>query len=89
MYTAVAKEIRGLFDRGTFKVILREEVPTDANVLPGRFILAIKSTEDGEINYKARFVIGGHRDKMKHLMVHNSATLQPQSIRLFLAQAIS
>jgi len=87
MSDAIKKEVRGLFERNTFKVILREEVPTDANVLPGRFVLAIKSTEDGEVKYKARFVIGGHRDKQKHLMVHNSATLQPQSIRLLLALA--
>jgi len=53
----------------------------------GKSSLAIKSTEDGEIKYKARFVIGGHRDKQKHLMVHNSATLQPQSIRLLLSLA--
>ena len=47
MTEAVKKEVKGLFERGTFKVILREEVPADANVLPGRFPLAIKSTEDG------------------------------------------
>lgn len=34
--------------------------------------------------------MGGHRDKQKHLMVHNSTTLEPQSIRLllFLARAL-
>jgi len=87
MSEAIKKEVHGLFEKGTFKVILREEVPNDGNVLPGRFVLAIKSTEDGEVKYKARFVMGGHRDKQKHLMVHNSATLQPQSIRLLLALA--
>lgn len=83
----IKEEVRGLSDRGTFKVTLHEEVPTDSNVLPGRFVLAIKSTEDGEVKYKARFVTDGHRDKQKHLMVHNSANLQPQSIRVFLALA--
>lgn len=38
---------RGLLDRGTFSVILRVKVPKDANVLPVRFVLAIKSNEDG------------------------------------------
>ena len=47
------KEIRNLLDRGTFKDILREDIPSDGNVLPGRFDLAIKSTEDGEIKFKA------------------------------------
>lgn len=87
MGAAVRKEIKGLLDRGTFKVILREEVPPDANVLPGRFVLAIKSSIDGEVKFKARYVIGGHRDKLKHMMVHSATTLQPQSIRLLLALA--
>ena len=88
MAQAIEKEVRGLFNRGTFEIIGKEDVPTDANILPGRFVLAIKSTEDGSIKYKAIFVMGGHRDKHKHLMVHNSCTLQPQSIRLLLALAV-
>lgn len=87
MSEAIKKEVRGIFDRGTFKIILPEDVPTDGNGLPGRLVLAIKSTEDGEVKYKARFVIGGHRDKKKNLMVHNSATQQPPSIRLLLSLA--
>lgn len=87
MTQAKKNEIRGLLERGTFRVILREEVPRDANVLPGRFVLAIKSTEDGQVKFKARYVIGGHRDRMKAYMVHNATTLQPQSIRLLLALA--
>ena len=87
MSQAKRDEIRGLLDRGTFSVILREEVPPDGNVLPGRFVLAIKSAEDGQVKFKARYVIGGHRDRMKALMVHSAAPLQPQSIRLLLALA--
>ena len=87
MENAKAKEIRNLLSRGTFKVILKEDIPPDGNVLPGRFVLAIKSTEDNKVIYKARYVIGGHRDKFKDMMVHTSTTLQPQSIRLLLAMA--
>jgi len=47
MDDAKRSEIRNLLQRGTFKVILREELPPDGNILPGRFVLAIKSTEDG------------------------------------------
>ena len=32
-------------------------------------------------------MIGGHRDKLKKLMVHSSQTLQPSSIRLLLTIA--
>lgn len=57
------------------------------NVLPGCFVLVIKATEDGQEKYKARYVVGGHRDKLKKMMVHSSQTLQPSSIRLLLALA--
>lgn len=87
MTQAKKDEIRGLLDRGTFSVLLREEIPQDANVLPGRFILAIKSAEDGKIKFKARYVSGGHRDRIKDLIVHSAATSQPQSIRILLAVA--
>lgn len=73
-------EIRALFDRGTFKIILRKDVPPDAKILAGRFIastilLVIKSTENGQTKFKARYVISGHRARMKDMMVHDAATL--------------
>lgn len=89
MVEAIEKEVTGLINAGTFLVILREGIPSDANILPGRFVLVIKSGKDGKIKYKARFVIGGHRDKLKDMMVHAASTLQPQSIRLLLALAAS
>ena len=72
MQKAKLDEIRNLMKRGTFKVVLKEDIPDDANVLPGRFVLALKSDIDGKIIHKARFVIGGHRDKLKNFMVHSS-----------------
>ena len=87
MAKAKCDEIKNLLERGTFKIIFREDILPDGNVLPGRFVPNIKSTEDGEAKFKARFVIGGHRDRLKHMMVHSTTTLQPQSIRLLLALA--
>ena len=46
MTSAKKAEIRYLLKRGTFKVILRDDIRIDANVLPGRFVLTIKSTDD-------------------------------------------
>ena len=74
-----------MLDPGTFNVILREEVPPGGNVIPDRFVLAIKSAEECQINFKAHYVIGGHHDRMEALIVHSVATLQPQSIRHLLA----
>ena len=85
--SAKKAEISNLHKRGTFKAILREESPDNANVLPGSFVSTIKSTEDGQEKFKARYVIGGHRDKLKQFMVHSSQTLQPTSVRLLLAMA--
>ena len=87
MTAAKKAEIKNPLERGTFKVILKDELPPDGNILPGCFVLAIKSTDDEKIKYKARYVIGGRRDKYKDFMVHFTSTLQPQSIRLLLALA--
>lgn len=52
------KKILGLVDRRTFKVIEREEIPSDANHLPVHFVL-VMSIYDSEVIHKARFAIGG------------------------------
>ena len=67
--------------------MLKEELPDGANALTARFVLAIKSKADDRIKYKARYVIGGHRDKLKHFMVHGAQTMQASSSRLLLAIA--
>lgn len=87
MELAKRKEVLNLIKRGAFEVVLIDDIPKDANLLPGRFVLAIKSKSTGEILFKARYVIGGHRDKYKALIVHASCTIQPSSIRLLLALA--
>ena len=87
MTLAKRSEIGNLLRRGTFKVILKRDVPPDGNILPGRFVLAIKSKIDGRVIFKARYVIGGHRDKMKDLLVHSTNTVQPHSVRLITAIA--
>lgn len=84
MTTVKRKEIYNLLSRGTFKVTLREDITPGVNVLPGRFVLAIKSTEDGKSKLKYRYVIGGHRDKFKDFIVHSSKTLQTCYIRFLL-----
>lgn len=60
MLAAMPAEIKSLLERGAFKIILKEDVPSDGNVLLGRFVLAVKYTEDGRIKFRARYVIGGH-----------------------------
>lgn len=87
MKDAVRAETEELLQRGTFKVIIREEMPPDANVIPSLFVLPIKSTEDGQIKFKVRYVIDGPRGSQKNITVHSSQTLKPSSIRLVIALA--
>ena len=59
--------------------MLEEELPEGANALTARFLLAIKCQADGPIEYKARYVIGGKREKLKHFMVHGAQSLPASS----------
>ena len=84
---AKAKELQGLAQRGVYEVVWKKDVPCDANVLGGRFVLSIKNKDTQEEAYKARFVVQGHTDAEKNLLVHSSPNLKQSSIRLLLAQA--
>lgn len=42
------RDIKNVFSRGTSKVILKEDITFDANVLPGGLDLAVKSTIAGK-----------------------------------------
>ncbi len=84
---AKAKELEGLARRGFYEVVLREDVPAGANVMGGRFVLAIKNVGTGEEVYKARFVVQGHTDAEKNLLVHNSTNLKQSSVRILVALA--
>ena len=84
---AIRKEIDDLIKRGTWKVVCRSEVPDDANILGGRFVLAIKNPDTDEVIYKARFVVQGHKDKDKDLLIHDSPTISVSSIRILIAIA--
>ena len=76
MNEAIKSEVQDWIRQGTFKVIPREDMPDGANALIARFVLAIKLTADRDLKYKAQYVVGGHRDIMKHFMVQIAQTLQ-------------
>ena len=65
--------------------VLREDTENPPNIIPSRFILAIKKSDDGSEVYKALFFLGGHRDREKGELVHNSSTLKSSSISLLIA----
>jgi hypothetical protein len=85
MKEAISKEVHGLISRDTFKIVPRSAVD-GVNVVPSRFVLAIKH-EDSSDKYKARLCLGGHKDVLKSKMVHTATTLSQTSTRLILALA--
>lgn len=84
---AKVKEINGLIERGTWKIVCKDDVPTNANILGGRFVLTIKNTGTDQELYKARFVVQGYRDKLNTSLVHDATTCRPQSARLLIGLA--
>lgn len=49
---AKAKELAGLAERGVNEIVCEEEVSADANILGGRFVLAIKNLDTKDEAYK-------------------------------------
>ena len=84
---AKRKEILGLIEKGTFRIVLKEEAGPDPNVVPSRYVLTIKHSGDEKPVHNARLVLGGHRDKVKLSIVHNTYNLKASSIRLVFALA--
>jgi hypothetical protein len=77
-------EILGLIKRGTFKLVLRSEL-NDPNIVPSRFVLAVKDSGTDQEVLQERFVLGGHRDRDRRNLVQSATTLKQSSVRLLLA----
>ena len=85
--SAIEAELRGLRDRGVFKVVKQQSLPQDANILGGRFVLSIKDHGTPQEKLKARYVVQGHTDADKNVLVHNTTTLRQASVRLVVSIA--
>lgn len=53
---ACSKEIEDLVRRGTWELVLKEDVPPGANLISGAFVIAMKHVEEDSPIFKARFV---------------------------------
>lgn len=87
--TAKAKELEGLAHRGVYEIVCYEDIKhiRNPNILGGRFVLSIKNSGTHDEVYKARFVVQGHTDIEKNMLVHNSTNLKQNSIRVLVALA--
>ena len=81
------RKFDGLVKRGTWTVVSRKVVPKGSNILNGRFLLAVKNKGTEDEAYKARFVVQGHRDREKNLLVHNSPNIRQSSVRTLVSVA--
>ena len=83
---AKRKELQGLLEKGTFRIVLRDEDP-NVHVMKGRFVLALKHVGTEQEVAKARFVVQGFSDPRKTKMLHNATNLRQDSARLVMALA--
>lgn len=65
------KEIESFIKNEKGKVVSKEEVPKYANVITGRFVIAIKVEHTAQEIFKARYVVKGH----EHIMKNNWYTI--------------
>lgn len=53
----------------------------------GRFVLIIKDKRSSEQKYKAQFVVQGHNDSKKNILVQASTNIRQHTIRMINAMA--
>jgi hypothetical protein len=81
---AKQKDIQGLIECGTWKVVLKDEMPENPNIMGGRFVLTIKDSGTSKEIYEARYVVQGFRDKKKTSFVRDISTSKQQSTKLLI-----
>lgn len=84
---AKRKEICGLIDRGTFRITLCGDSGERPNILPSRFVLAMKHLKARTEIHRAISVIGDHKDRERKNAVHRAKILMQSSILMLLALA--
>lgn len=77
-------EVKQLLEKETYKIVSPDTVPPHATVLKSRFVLTLKTGEDGSMSPKARLVVLGHLDPEKERVVNEAPTIHRSSVRLLL-----
>lgn len=80
-------QVESLEDRETWVVVYMRELPTDANIIGGRFVLTIKECGTHNATPKARYVGQGHKNREKEFLVHSTTNLRQRSIRVIVSFA--
>ena len=85
---AKVKELPGLFERAVCEAVCKEDFPEGTNVLGGRFVAAIKEISTERELYKEHFVVQGHTDAEKNIIIHNSTNPRQSSIRTLIESVV-
>lgn len=81
------KELEVLWNCETSQLVNANEVPSYANTLRGRFVLALRHEGTAKETWNARFFVQGFRDKFKTFVVHDNSNAQPHSITILTGTA--
>jgi hypothetical protein len=84
---AINKEVRGLFNRGAFSLVIIDAVPSHANIIGTRIITRLKHFGTIDEEAKARLIIQGCQDAEKNRIVSNAPTLSHAPIRILISFA--
>lgn len=73
--------------RKIWKTVDIKDIPPDANIIGGRFILTLENFQTPQVTTKVRNISQGYSDFEKSFIVHDISALCPASIRLLLSVA--
>lgn len=85
---AMTAEVQGLKKRDTWRVVPRNSISINADVLRRRFVQKLRNFNSAEELVKSRFVAHGNRDKGKPFMVHIITALWHSSIQIITSYAV-
>jgi hypothetical protein len=85
---AIETEFATLKHLDTYEIVDFKDIPTDAQILPTKFVLKVKITSAGDyIKHKARLVVAGNHEKMK-LESLFAPTASSKSVQLIIALVV-
>jgi hypothetical protein len=79
------KEIKGLLDRGVFKIIDKKDVPKGTRIYKARYVDEVKNKGTAKAFKKSRLVVQAYNDQEKKTILTQSPTIQRVSQRIILA----
>jgi hypothetical protein len=84
---AKLRELERLCKNGTWEEVWKDDVPSTANKMRGRFVRTIKDINTANKIIKARFVAQGYKDQDKNTIVQSAVLARQSSTRTVVSLA--